>query len=293
MNRSVQTIAAACTAFILITSGVAAEPGRLMVDRERTYVIERSSGEGPRPTIILLHGFNGSGANVARVPAFQQIGPRSGFVAVFPDGLGKGWNHWLPGKALPFYAQHSKEIGGAPDDIGFLKALVADLVWRGISDPKRIYLAGFSNGSFLTLRVICANTGIFAGYGLLAGVMPDLLGAECRPSGPVPVVMVNGTADDVNPYAGGMVKPPNSISVWPSERLASFFRQHNGCQATAEQSVIPNAGPNKVELSRWKNCTGAPVEFYRVIGGGHSVPPNTGQVLLDFFRDKVRPAASQ
>src|SRR5262245_23187404 len=133
MNRLIQTTAVAWTVFILITSGVAAEPGSLKVDtRERTYVFERPSGEGPRPTIILLHGFAGSGANVARVPAFQHIGPRSGFVSVFPDGLGKGWNHWLPGKALPFYAQHSKEIGGAPDDIGFLKALVADLVRRGI-----------------------------------------------------------------------------------------------------------------------------------------------------------------
>ena len=72
--------------------------------------------------------------------------------------------------------QEKLQIGGVRDDVGFLKFLVADLVRRGVSDPKRIYLAGFSNGGFMTLRMICTNSGLFAAVGLLASGMPEGLG---------------------------------------------------------------------------------------------------------------------
>jgi poly(3-hydroxybutyrate) depolymerase len=50
--------------------------------------------------------------------------------------------------------------------------------------------------------------------------------------------------------------------------------------------VLPGTGRNKVEVARWTRCAGAPVAFYRVVGGGHGAPRDldAGQVLLDFFR---------
>jgi polyhydroxybutyrate depolymerase len=269
----------------------AAETAQLVVrGQARSFLLERPPGQTPRPTIIVLHGSNGSGAVVARRSALDRLGPQSGYAAVFPDGLRNRWNHFLPGKEPPLFIQNSRELGGVPDDVGFLRTLVADLVDRGISDPKRIYLAGFSNGSFMALRMICADAGVFAAIGLLASGMPEVLGANCRPAKPIAVLMINGTADQAVPYAGGVAQPGGVVNTWPTERLVRFFRQLNGCTGTAALSPFANTARNKIEVARSVGCAGAPVVFYRVIGGDHSAPWDlkVGPLLLDFFDDKVR-----
>jgi poly(3-hydroxybutyrate) depolymerase len=258
---------------------------------ERTYQLVRPSEQGPRPTIIVLHGLEGTGADMARRTGLDQSAPRAGFVGVFPDGVRKRWNSFPPGTEPALYVERNREFGGIPDDVAFLKALVADLVRRGISDPKRIYLAGLSNGGFMTLRMICADAGLLAGAAVLVSGMLDPTGADCRPARPVPVLMVSGTADPIVPYGGGPVQPGPYANVWSTERLTAFLRERNGCADSADVSDRPDAGRNRVVLFRWTRCSGAPLESYRVMGGDHGAAwalGNLGQVLLDFFRDKVR-----
>ena len=269
-----------------------AQATQLTVDgRTRTYLLARPSEQGPRPTLILLHGLGGTGAEIAKRSGLDQSAPRAGFVGVFPDGVRNRWNSFPPGTEPALYIERNREFGGIPDDVAFLKALVADLVRRGISDPKRIYLAGVSNGGFMTLRMICADAGLLAGAAVLVSGMLEPVGAECRPAKPVPVLMVHGTADPIVPFAGGAVQPGPYANVWPAERLTGFLREHNGCTESADVSDPPNAGRNRVVLFRWTRCSGAPLESYRVMGGDHGAVwavNNLGQLLLDFFRDKVR-----
>jgi poly(3-hydroxybutyrate) depolymerase len=185
----------------------AAQATQLTVDgRTRTFLLARPAAQGPRPTLILLHGFGGTGADIAKRSGLDQSAPRAGFVGVFPDGLRNRWSPFPPGKEPAQFVEGSREVGGVPDDVGFLKALVADLVRRGISDPKRIYIAGLSNGGFMTLRMICADAPLMAAAAVLISGMLDLVGADCHPAKPVPVLMVSGTADQTVPYAGGAAR---------------------------------------------------------------------------------------
>jgi polyhydroxybutyrate depolymerase len=283
-------------AAVLINPGdVAAESARFpFAGQERTYVIERPPGQTPRPTIIVLHGLNGTGAGMARMTGLDRTAPQNGLVVLFPERIPQlqGWNFFPRGKEPPSLIERTRAAGGPPDDVGFLKALVADLVRRGISDPKRIYLAGTSNGSFMALRMICAEAGMFAAAGLLVGGMPDTVGDECRPAKPIPVMMLNGTADTIVPYAGGPVQPGGIFSAWSTDRLLSYLRRLNGCAEKHERSLLPNIGRNDVEVVRWTGCTGGPVVSYRMIGADHAAPwngsLNVGALLLDFFRDKAR-----
>ena len=71
----------------------------------------------------------------------------------------------MPGRESPQAIELFRRFGGPPNDIGFLKMLVADLVRRGIADAARIYLAGLSNGGFMTLRMFCFEPGLIAGIG--------------------------------------------------------------------------------------------------------------------------------
>jgi polyhydroxybutyrate depolymerase len=259
----------------------------------RTYLIEKPAARGPRPTIIMLHGVGGSGAQEAQVSGLGQLGPQSDFTVVFPDGRGARWNYFPAGKVPASYVQAFRDSGGVPDDVTFLEMLVADLVRRGTSDPRRIYLAGKSAGGIMTLRMACADAGMFAAIAFLIAGMPELVGADCHPASPLPALAISGTADPFLPYGGGQIVSADPRlrsgelgSVWSMSRLGDFLRQLNRCSPTVEKSGLPA----KIEVERSTGCSGGPVVLYRVVGGGHSIPStlNAGQLLLDFFRDKVR-----
>jgi hypothetical protein len=108
--------------------------------------------------------------------------------------------------------------------------------------------------------------------------------------------MLGGTADQEVPYAGGVVSQ-STLSVWSFERLTTFFRQINECDGSAGRSVVPGI-QQRVEIEYSGPCRSGPVVIYRVVGGTHASAPDTlhtGQLLLDFFRDKVRrpPSSAQ
>lgn len=182
MQRALATFALCA---VVSTFAVPSTADQLTVGgKTRTYLINKTAAKGPQPTIIVLHDAKGNGSAVAQSTKLNTLAPQEGFVAVFPDGLRQQSNFFQSGKELEFFVKASKSIGGVPDDAGFLKSLIDDLVRRGVSDPQRIYLVGESNGSLMALRMLCTDARLFAGVALLAPAMPEVLGADCHPSPP-------------------------------------------------------------------------------------------------------------
>jgi polyhydroxybutyrate depolymerase len=289
MRRRFQMLVLSTLALLATASAAGAEPMSLIVGgKARTFQIERPAGAGPHPSIIMLHGANGS---VGPAAELTQLGPREGFALVLPQGIGNRWNFFPPGKESSRDAQFFEQHGGVPDDVSFISILVSDLVRRGVADPTRVYLAGLSLGGVMALRMACADAGPFAAIGLLISAMPDVSGADCRPAHPLPALMINGTADRILPYAGGA--SVRGDSLWPTERLVTFVRRLNGCSEATEK-FVDRTDQNKIEVVRSTQCSDGSVIFYRVIGGEHDVPAslNVSRLLLDFFRNKTRRTAT-
>lgn len=247
----------------------------------------RPRAAGPLPTILFLHGRFGS-AEKMRWTGFGEIGEREGFVTVFPNGIAGEWNVFPPG-----FPNRIRAVGA---DTAFIKQLVANLVSQGIADPHRVYLAGVSFGGFMTLRMACVEPRLFAAVGVVLASMPAADGQACRLSKPLPLVMINATADRTVPYAGGTTRA--GFAVWGTDRTLAFFRKLNGCDGAAQRSEVPQPELGRtppIIVDRWTRCSGAPVVLYSVIGGGHRAPRggemgmdgfSTAQALWDFFRDK-------
>jgi polyhydroxybutyrate depolymerase len=290
MGRAIQTLALSVLAIGAIRCASNAE--QLVVDgRARTFLLERPNTSRPSPTVIMLHGANGTAEGIAQRTGLAQQGPQAGFAVVFPQSRASVWNRFAPAKEPPQAIELFRQFGGPPNDIGFLKMLIADLVRRGVSDPGRIYLAGLSNGGFMTLTMFCSEPRLIASIGLIVSSMPNTTGEECRPAKPLPVVIMNGTADVIVPYRGGLVSPlrpldPSTLGVWSTDRLEAYFRRFNGCAKAPEVAVVSGPQAQRIEVGRSTNCPGGPVHMYRVVGGTHgsvATVLNTGKVLLDFF----------
>ena len=269
--------------------GHAAELMQFAVDgHARKVLMTRPAGQGPHPTLIVMHGGGGAAEQELQLSGLGQLAPRDGFVAAFPEAMSGYWNFFIPGRETKQYVRLFQHLGGVPDDVAFLRTLTRSLVQNGIADPQRIYLVGRSIGGVMALRLACIDAQNFAAIGLLVSAMPDVTGADCQPLKPLPVLMINGTADRVLPYGG--LRSPLGDSLWPTRRLVDFFSQLNGCAEPAQPTAVPDQRASNIVIERSTACSGGPVVHYRIVGGGHDIPAalNASQVLLDFFRDKTR-----
>ena len=199
------------------------EIGVVMHEGTRTAIV-RPAGQSPHPVVIVLHGRGITADLTLRTSGFAEAAARHSFTAVFPQGSLLQW--------------HDGRAGGppGPDDVAFLRALTARLIEDRIALPGHIYIAGISNGGMMSFTMACQAGELFRGMGTVIANMPA--GVEPCNLPPMPLVMVNGTADPLVPYRGGGVGVLGlQGKVLSAEKTAELFAHRNGCGASTAQPL--------------------------------------------------------
>lgn len=227
---------------------------------DRTYLVEVPPDLAPKPALlIMLHGHGGSGAQMQR---YKDIGAVTGNAAVilFPDGIDRGWS------------DGRTQRQGA-DDIAFVRALIARAQAQYHTDPKRVYVAGMSNGAMMALRIACQMPEV-AAVAAVAGGLPVQWKDDCDPGHPISVFGIDGTADPIVPYAGGGVFNDRNGDVLSAEDTMATFRRLDRCGAATTLPSTPVASDGTSTSFRlWDGCAdGTAVELATVAGGGHGWP---------------------
>ncbi len=232
------------------------------------------------PVVIALHGASGTADHLQGYLGLNAVADREGFVAVYPQGENNRWNDGREPK--------NKADGetSTADDVTFLNTLADALVVQGVADPKRIYVLGLSNGGFMALSLACSDGARFAAFGAVIASMPVATASTCKPQATAPVVMINGTEDQLVRFDGKRGQLGISGNLPPLE-AARVFADRASCQ-TATNVALPDADPadgTTVSKTTWERCApGAGVEFYAVLGGGHQSPTTSSAgrtVVLD------------
>jgi polyhydroxybutyrate depolymerase len=92
---------------------------------------------------------------------------------------------------------------------------------------------------------------------------------------PIPVMIVNGTADPINPYRGGMVNLGGAKlgNVLSSEDTAKYWAKLLGVTAMPELAKLPHkGGSTSVDSMTWVKDGTPVVVLYSVQNGGHAMP---------------------
>jgi polyhydroxybutyrate depolymerase len=232
----------------------------------------------PAPLVIVLHGNTQTGADMAARTSWPDVARRERFGVVFPDGLNRAWADLRPS---------TKRAGRAPpkgtDDVGFIVALIDKFVTEGSADPKRVYITGLSNGGAMTMTMICARADLFAAAASVIFNLTDDMATACHPSKPVPMLMINGTADPLIPYQGGRGTSRFAVDgFWSTEKTFAFWRRVNGCEAAdAAVTELPHrdkADPTSVTRIESHCPGGCDVVLYRINNGGHRIPGKSADV---------------
>jgi polyhydroxybutyrate depolymerase len=237
--------------------------------RTRGYLLRLPPARQPGerlPLVIVLHGGGGNAANAEQMTGFTRKGREAGFIVVYPEGSGRRED-----RLLTWNARHccAYAMQNDVDDVGFIRALIDDLVTNYPVDPRRIYATGMSNGGMMTHRLGIELSDRLAA---IAPVVATVFGDEAAPTRALPALMINGMLDENVPYLGG---PPGGRGArgWdgtptrPALEQLEFWSKANGCDAL----------PSKQEHDRWfawraKCPPRVDVQLYLVKDNGHAWP---------------------
>ena len=241
--------------------------------RERTMRIYAPAGAstGPVPLVLVLHGSGGDGGGMEWVSerGFNRIADREGAVIVYPDGIGKSWNDGRPD--VP-----SAAVKESVDDLGWLRSLPEALAAFNI-DRKRVYAAGMSNGGLMSLRLACDAADVFAAVATVVANLSVDLAPVCRPARPIPLLIMNGTADPIMPFTGGPVKVLwfKRGSVLSTDATVARFAELEQCGPLRNDGGLIDSNPDDGTsvLKQVAQCPGgSEIDLYEIRGGGHTWP---------------------
>jgi polyhydroxybutyrate depolymerase len=229
----------------------------------RTFLVHAPARPtaAPRPLVILLHGRYGTGVQVEGHSGLSAIADREGFVAVYPDGVDRSWHDKR--EDGPAAEQHV-------DDVAFVSSLIDKMIAEQDVDPKRVYVAGISNGAMMTFRLACDLSEKIAAVGTIVGSLPENGAAACKPAHPMPLLMINGTADPLVPYGGGMVAKDRG-RVLSADATRARFAELNGCGPPAP-AVTFDRVDDDTSVTELAHTGCAEVRLFSIVGGGHTVP---------------------
>jgi polyhydroxybutyrate depolymerase len=242
---------------------------------ERTYLLHLPpiyEGKHSLPLVIVLHGGGGNAPGAVRMTGFSEKADKEGFVVVYPNGSGRLKNRlltWNSGNCCGYALD--KNV----DDVGFIGALIDELVKTRAIDSKRVYVTGMSNGGMMTYRLACELSDKIAAAAPVAGAL-NL--ENCQPTHPVSMVIFHGTADEHVLYDGGepLQKADTHRRVDKSVSYAvAFWVKHNGCSETPQRE---EKGAIRTEIYRGGK-EGTEVALYAVKGGGHAWPGGESYLL--------------
>ncbi len=245
----------------------------------RTYLLQPVEdddrhGRSPHPVLILLHGGTQSGAAAWRQTHLAAIARREGVILVAPDGLG---HHWNDGRGTTI----AGDGASTADDVGFLRALIAEVVAHDHGDPGAVFLFGVSNGGFMTMRFACEAGDLLRAAATGLATLPEAQAAHCPSTRPLPFLVEHGTEDPIVPLAGQPAGRGRFGSPQPAMRSSddtfAFWADRARCAPTATRTPLTRADADP--RGRWaerivrEGCAGgASVEHLVMHGSGHVFP---------------------
>jgi polyhydroxybutyrate depolymerase len=248
-------------------AAAAQDPREVRMDDGRSYLIARPPGVSDPPLILALHGGGGSPAQFARSSGLTAPALAAGFAVAYPAGTSRRDGPFLVWNAL-YCCGHAP--GAGVDDLAFLDRVAADARARfGLG--ARVFVTGMSNGAMLA-QTWAATRGParVAAVASVAGVM-DL--SRVRVAGPVPLLHIHGTADDMAPYAGG----PGDSALTRTRHSAAedgvaAFRAAWGRLSDTQALIDPVDDGTRVIRRDGLRRDRPAVRLLTVEGGGHVWP---------------------
>lgn len=248
--------------------------------RDFAYYLPSSYDSSSRmPLVFALHGANGNAWNEIGTTYYKTVADREKFILLMPQALigtfnGETFYQWNAHFIFPW------------DDVSLLNYLIDYMYTKYNIDLSKVYISGMSNGGYMTFFAARGLQDRVAAIAPISGLISANVFTSYSLNRPIPLCYMHGTADNI-------VK----IDGYPSaDSVISFWIANNKCSRTPLVTKLPDIADYDNSTVTLYQYTGqaadSEIEFYKIVGGGHSVPGvetganmdiNACEVIWSFF----------
>lgn len=223
--------------------------------------------------VVMLHGYGNSGWSFSQDTQFEKDAMPRNFAVLYIDGIpnasiknsAAGWNY--------FYDKNGQT------DMNFIVNLV-QFIQKKYGLNKNAYVAGFSNGAFMTAKLAVEKSKYFDGFVSVGGMMPKAVWEHKKQKKTkVRFFQINGTKDDVVP-----MKLNNSAKYNPNpamEDVVEYFVDRNGITAKPVKENLSD----KIKLTKYDDKVWWMIieDFHHSWPTNYNCGMNLNKIILDFF----------
>lgn len=222
--------------------------------------------------VFVLHGSNGNGQQMrARTTKLEAIANSENILLVYPDGYKKYWNEC---RKMAKSEANKLDI----NDNAFFAEMIAYFKSKHQINDKKVFVVGTSGGGHMAYKLAMTMPEKFTAITALIANLPDTNNFDCIEKHIAkPIMIVNGTVDNINPYNGGEVilGKDNYGFVRSTDRTFQYWAKLAGYKANPKSTSLPDLDANDgktIEKYTYKKRRKPEVTLLKVIGGAHNYP---------------------
>jgi polyhydroxybutyrate depolymerase len=242
--------------------------------------------------LFIMHGSGGNGKKIMKATGkLEAIAASENLLIVYPDGYKNYWNEC---RKMSTALANKENINENAFFVGMISYFHRKY---GVSE-KKVFAAGFSGGGHMAYKLALTMPEKIQAIAAIVANQPDPAYSDCTEARiAVPVLIINGTRDGTNPYAGGeMYVNNNSFGIVRStENTFHYWSKLAGYSGEPVKKTLPDIDPsdNKtIESYTFKQPNKPEIQLLKVIGGKHDYPDDIDVYLYawDFFKSQLKEA---
>ena len=246
---------------------------------ERSYLLHIPDNLAAQaPLVYVFHGYTGSAMDIMSYSDMNRVADDNGFVVCYPQGTADTYDNNFFNVGYDFHDEVDV------DDVGFVRALNSHLHQQLDLNLDAVFATGMSNGGEMSYLLACEASDMVKAIAPVSGTMMKVWFDTCAPEGPIPVLEIHGTEDDVSYFDGDSLNN-DGWGVYLDVPTIIAFWADNAMLDLREVSNLPNSvasdGSRVIFERRWSQVSDVEVWLYQVEQGGHDWPGAWGNMDID------------
>ena len=181
------------------------------------------------PLVVMLHGYGGSADQFKMDTSFEETANPAGYAVCYVKGATD------PDNQLYAAGWNSEVKENGHDDVGFLIALGEYLKTEYSFDENRLYVAGFSNGAFMTHSLAMQASDTYSGFVSVAGSMQPSVWDTRNSENDISIFQLTGEVDEAFPKkSDGTAEVSDSPAI---EDVMDYWVSSNGLSLSETDEI--------------------------------------------------------